>query len=101
MTEFVRLGCRYSYGRLMISGDENTRDSLPISSVDLVVRVHERALGGEDRGVSNLFPRSVITTSVTVLGLGVRSGQVLLDQSLVELCQLAIGVVCLPLEYPS
>jgi len=61
----------------------------------MVVRVYERALDGvEDSGVSSLLPRGVIAASVTALGLDVRDGEVLFDQSLVELRQLAIGVVC-------
>ena len=78
----------------MISGEEDTRDSLLKSSVDMGVRVRERALDGEDSGVSNLLPRSVITASVTTPGLNVMNGEVLFNRSLVELRQLAIGVVC-------
>jgi len=58
------------------------------------VRVGERALDGEDSGVSILLPRGVIAASVTAPGLDVRDGEVLFNQSLVELRQLAIGVVC-------
>ena len=78
----------------MISGEEDTRDSLLKSSVDMGVRVRERALDGEDSGVSNLLPRSVITASVTTPGLNVVNGEVLFNRSLGELRQLAIGVVC-------
>jgi len=60
----------------------------------MLVRVGERALDGEDSGVSNPLPRGVIAASVTAPGLDVRDGEVLFNQSLVELRQLAIGVVC-------
>ena len=62
--------------------------------MDIVVRVGERALDGEDSGVSMLLPRGVIAASITALGLDVRDGEVLFNQSLVELRQLVIGVVC-------
>ena len=59
----------------------------------MVVRVDERALNGEDSRVSSLLPRSVITASITTLGLNVGNGEVLFDQSHVELGQLAVGEV--------
>ena len=58
-----------------------------------MVRVSERALDGEDSGVSSLLPRSVIAASVTTSGLDVRNRKVLFDQVLVDLGQLAISVV--------
>ena len=65
--------------------DKKSRGSSLIARVDMVIRVGERALDGEDDEVSNLLPRSVVTASVTTLVLDVRNREVLFDQSLVEL----------------
>ena len=62
--------------------------------MDIVVRVGECALDGEDSGVSSLSPRSVIAASVATLGLDVRNREILIDQSLVELGQLVVGEIC-------
>lgn len=62
--------------------------------MDVMVRVGKRALDGEDGGVPSLLPRSVVAASVAALGLNVRNGEILLDQSLVELGQLVVGEVC-------
>ena len=59
----------------------------------MVIRVLECALDGEDSRVSGLLPRCMITASVATLGLDERDGEVLFDQVLVELGQLAVGVV--------
>jgi len=58
-----------------------------------MVRVVECALDGEDSGVSSLPPRSVVAAGVTAFGLDPRYREILLNQSLVELGQLAVGEV--------
>ena len=62
--------------------------------MDVGVGVGERALDGEDSGVSSLLPRSMITASVAALGLDIGNRKVLFDQSLVELGQLIVSEVC-------
>ena len=61
--------------------------------MNITIRVGERALDGKDGGISSLLPRGVITASVTTLGLHVRNGEVLVDQSLIEVGQLRVSIV--------
>ena len=72
---------------------QEERSSVLVGAVDMVVRIGECALDGEDSGVSGLLPGSMIAASVATLGLYVRYGEVLFDQLLVELGQLAVGKV--------
>ena len=94
-TEFVRdveaaMGGQYQRGRKC---NKKAEGDLLVGSVDIVVRVGERALDGKDGGVSSLPPRSVVTAGVTTSGLDVRNGEVFFNQFLVELGQLVVGVV--------